>query len=289
MVPAARPLPLATQAVDRLIEALTRRTGLAPGSAPAARARSFAAALPADRLAAALLDLDAGRRSHDVDALLDHSTNRETYLFRDRRQLLLLERELSGMVRAASLPREITFWSAGCASGEEAYTLAILGLRVLAGSGLATMTADGDVRFADGWSLRVLGTDISADAIRRAGAPHFRAGPVAAFRDPSPGDLTHFRAVDGGFVPLPAVRRSVRFAVANLLDGAPPGAPFDVVSCRNVLFYFAEVQRRRALSVLAAGTAEGGRLMFGSTDSGPDDPAFVPRHHEGAVVHARRA
>lgn len=289
MIPAPIPLPQSTPAVDRLIEALTRRTGLAAGSAPAVRARSFAAGLPADRQAAVLLDLDAGRRSADVDALLDHCTNRETYLFRDRRQLLLLERELSAMVGAAPFPRQVAIWSAGCATGEEAYTLAILGLRVLSAAGFAAMTADGDVRFAAGWSLRVLGTDISSDAIRRAGAPHFRSGPVAAFRDPTPGDLTYFRAVDGGFVPLPAVLRCVRFAVGNILDGAPAGGSFDVVSCRNVLFYFAEAQRRRAMSVLAAGTAASGRLMLGSTDSGPDDPAFVPQILDGAVVHARRA
>lgn len=286
MAPAVRPHPSPCGVVEPLIEALARRTGLSPDAGPAARARSYAAALTADRVAAALMDLDAGRRSAEVDALLDHSTNRETYLFRDRRQLQLLERELIGALRAAA-PRELRLWSAGCASGEEAYTLAVVGLRALVSVGVAALTPDGDVRFADGWSLRVLGTDISPEAIRKAADPRFRAGPVASFRDPSPGDLTLFRAVDGVFVPLPAIRRSVRFAVANILDGVPPGAPFDVVVCRNVLFYFDEAGRRRAHAVLTAATAPGGRLLLGSTDPGPDDAAFVVRHHDGAIIHAR--
>jgi chemotaxis protein methyltransferase CheR len=273
--------------IDALIEALSRRIGLSPDAAPAARARAYGATLAPDRLAGAIVDLDAGRRSPDVDALVEQATNRETYLFRDRRQLALLEREIGGMIRAQTAPRTISIWSAGCATGEEAYTLAVVGLRALAATGAATLTADGDVRFVDGWSLRVLGTDICADAIARATKPHFRAGPMASFRDPSPGDLALFRAVDGVFVPAPSLARCVRCVVANLLDGVPAGGPFDVVVCRNVLFYFADVHRRRAISTLTAATALGGRLLLGSTDPGPDDPAFVGRHDNGAIIHVR--
>lgn len=287
MTRAVRPCPPAALPVEPLIEALSRRIGLSPEAAPAARARAFAAGLPADRVAAMLMDLDSGRRSPDVDALVEHATNRETYLFRDRRQLAFLERELAAMVRTRAAPREIAVWSAGCASGEEAYTLAVVGIRAFVATGAATLTADGDVRFAGGWSLRILGTDVCAEAIRRAAAPHFRAGPMAAFRDPSPGDLALFRAVEGGFVPAPALVRCVRFAVANLLDGPPAGGSFDVVVCRNVLFYFTDLHRRRALATLTAATAPGGRLMLGGTDPGPDDPAFTPRHNDGAIVHAR--
>jgi chemotaxis protein methyltransferase CheR len=274
-------------AVDTLIDALSRRIGLAPGAAPAARARAYAAALSADRFAAVLRDLEAGRRTTDVDAIVDQATNRETYLFRDRRQLSLLQRELSMRLRAAPDPRPVTLWSAGCASGEEVFSLAIIAIRAMIAVGAASLAMDGEVRFAPGWSLRVLGTDVCAEAIRRATNPLFRAGPMAALRDPVPSDLFLFRVIDGGYVPLDSLARCVRFDVANILDGVPSGGPFDAVVCRNVLFYFAPAPRARAVSILMAATAKGGRLVLGSTDPAPDDPSFDARHDDGAIVHAR--
>lgn len=190
-----------------------------------------------------------------LERLFDEVTNRETYFFRDRGQLQLLLALLAE--RGVAAP---AIWSAGCASGEEAYSVAILASEHGALAGTS-----------------VLGTDLSAAALAVAAQGVYRTGPMSACRT-----LT---AEDERFLP-PAgerarrvaaeVRARVRFHAHNILAGPPAGAPFDAVLCRNVLIYMDHDGRRRSLATLDAALKPGGVLLIGPGDSVPPiDPASL--------------
>jgi len=184
---------------------------------------------------------------------IDLLTTNETYFYREPHQLRAFSREILPVLaerRAAA--RSLTILSAGCATGEEVYTIAIL----LKSSGLF-----------EGWDVEVTGCDISRRVLEvaRAGAygPH-------AFRTPEGEALRRwFRLRDGRWVVEEPIRRMVRFHACNLLEEAPAGVPrrIDAVFCRNVLIYFDLEARRRALRRFHERLRDGGWLLLGHSES----------------------
>jgi chemotaxis protein methyltransferase CheR len=207
-----------------------------------------------------LRDFDAYHRFLRLDPrgppeLLDAAealTTNETYFYREPEQLRAFEREILPILERERRPaRRLRLLSAGCATGEEAYTLAAL----LLGSG----------RF-QGWTLDVHGVDLSRRCLARG-----RAGAYGeqAFRNAEGQSLRHwFHLRDGRWVVDDALRRLVHLQAANLYDGEGlPPAAFDVILCRNVLLYFDPAARRQALRHLHARLAEGGWLLLGHAES----------------------
>lgn len=181
--------------------------------------------------------------------LFDESTNRETYFFRDRGQLLLL-RELLTARGPAAAP---SIWSAGCASGEEAYSVAILLSQVPALAGLS-----------------VLGADLSGAALATAAAGIYRTGPMSPCRSLTPEDERFLPLVEERRRQVTDdIRRRVRFQEHNILSGPPPGAPFDAVLCRNVMIYMERAARGDCMAVLDAALKPGGVLLIGPGDAAP--------------------
>lgn len=179
-------------------------------------------------------------------------TTHETCFYRDPGQLRAMERDiLPALARSRRHQRALRMLSAGCATGEEAYTLAALA----AGSG----------RF-EGWTLEVHGVDLSRRSLIRGAAGAY--GEQAFRSDEARALRRWFHLREGRWVVDDALRRMVHLAPANLLDaeGLPPG-PFDVIVCRNVLPYFDPPARRRALGHLSARLAEGGWLLLGHAES----------------------
>jgi chemotaxis protein methyltransferase CheR len=176
----------------------------------------------------------------------------ETYFYREPEQLRAFEREiLPALAAPRSGERCLRVLSAGCATGEEPYTLAAL----LLGSGRFT-----------GWSLEVHGVDLSRRCLDRAragayGENAFRSAEGLALRP-------WFHLQDGRWVVDELLRALVHFGPANLHDGEGlPPAPFDVIVCRNVLLYLDTPARRRVLRLLHAHLAEGGWLLLGHAES----------------------
>jgi len=157
---------------------------------------------------------------------------------------------------------QIRCWSAGCASGEESYTLAIQWGMLLA------------QRFP-GVDLRVLGTDVDSTVLERARAGCYKASSVealpAAWRDQA------FERREKLFCLREAWRRRARFEHQDLLSALPAG-PFDLVLCRNVaLTYFAEDQARIAIGRIAKRLRPGGALVIGVHETLPAAmPEFEP-------------
>jgi len=205
-----------------------------------------------------------------VARLIDGATNRETYFFRDRRQLALMGDLL---LRSAPPDRPRALWSAGCATGEEAYSLAIL----LSGLGLAGT---------------VTGTDVSQAALAAARTALYRTGPMSPCRDLAPADEPFLPpAPDGRRGVAEAIRNAVRLAEHNILSGPPPPGRFDAVVCRNVLIYMGEDAKATALRALAGAVRPGGLLLLGPGDVAPPvDPTargFRPVFRDGAALFVK--
>ncbi len=200
-----------------------------------------------------LLATMVGAPGEARDALLAELTVGETYFFREAAQLDLLRTDvLPSLLAARSAVAPLRLWSAGCASGEEPYTLAIL-LREL------------------GWPhpAEILGTDVSSPRLasaRRGRYTRWSLRGVSAQRVER-----WFHPVGTQFQLDPAIRASVRFAPLNLMSTEYPSmesgtANQDVVLCRNVLIYFDMPSVALIASRLLAALAPDGWLLLGASD-----------------------
>lgn len=182
--------------------------------------------------------------------LVEVVTVGETYLFRHPEQLTLLGQRLVPE-RLAKGQRLLRAWSAGCATGEEAYSLAMVLHRA-----------------APSCELSVLGTDISTQAL--AVAARGKYGPNSQ-REPIPAAMRSLLLShsEGSVEVIPQIRALVELRAVNLVDeeqlATVPGG-FDFIFCRNVLIYFTKDQGQRVLKALRDRLAPGGVLVLTALD-----------------------
>jgi len=188
-------------------------------------------------------------------------TTGETYFFRNTAQLkAFTDHLLPDTIRRQEgrMFKRLRLWSAGCASGEEAYTLAILILEALGEE-------------APQWQPQVLATDIDHDAIRAAEAAHYTGRAVS--RVPRSLLMRHFVRHGEGYTVATPARSLVSCRVLNFADQAQMGAQMaakvqmDVIFCRNVLIYFDGEFRRRVVGHLFDSLKPGGYLVIGHAES----------------------
>jgi len=187
----------------------------------------------------------------------------ESRLFRHRSQVAVLAETIAPALRGK---RAVRVWSAGCAAGEEPYTLAIVLARALA------------------CPITIVATDVSADALELARAATY---PRAALDHVPPAYRDAFDVDDGVIRVKPEIAGLVDFAQANLLDGITPRG-CDVVWCRNVLIYFTPDARKRVIDRLVAATAAGGFVFVGYSESLRDIPELDRVRANDAVYYVKR-
>lgn len=204
-----------------------------------------------DQLVCLLADPQAGDLAQEVvEALL----NNETYFFRDKPTFDQLPGEiLPELAERRHTARRLSIWSAGCSTGQEVYSLAML-------------FAEQAERW-QGWTIDIIGTDVSHRAIAAA-----RGGIYSQFEVQRGLGVTqmlrHFEETPGGWQVRDEVRRMVRFQQHNLLSGQHPGRiPFDLVLCRNVLLYFDRPTRTDAFARLSGAVMPDGFLMLGAGET----------------------
>jgi chemotaxis protein methyltransferase CheR len=228
-------------------------------------------------------------------SLIESLTVHETFFHRDRAQLDLLAQILPELVAdaARSGRQRLRLWSAGCATGEEAYTLAILALLALRDAGFADGRPGGEIACRAPWRLQVLGTDISRLVLTQARAAVYSTEGLSAFRD-LPRALQRFFPIlpknpETGEAEvrgvLPSVRAHVRFNHFNLISDAPPESDFDVVLCRNVLIYLTNTARREVQSMFEKALRPDGYLLLGPTDGLAHPAAYQARWGAAAVAY----
>jgi chemotaxis protein methyltransferase CheR len=200
-----------------------------------------------------LRNLQRGAPAGEIGALARELTVGETYFFRNIEQFrALAEVALPERMRIARTPRVLRLLSAGCSSGEEAYSLAIVTSE--------TVPAD--------WTVDIRAVDLNAASLEWAARGRYTPW---ALRE-TPGDVRSrwFRREGRDMVLDERVRSAVRFEARNLA-GDDPGlwcvGAYDVIFCRNVLMYFAPDQMRTAVARMAEALAPGGFLFLGHAET----------------------
>jgi chemotaxis protein methyltransferase CheR len=221
---------------------------------------------------------DSRRRS--LEAFLAALTVAESHFFRSRAQFDALSGEIfPQLVKARGGSRRLRVWSAGCATGEEPYSLAI--------------SLERQLPAIDEWEVLILATDISSPALAagRRGLYRpwsFRGVPEAIKR-------TYFIDHEDHLEVVPRIRERVKFAPLNLVTGRYPSLlsntiDMDLILCRNVLIYFSQPVATAILGRLRDALADGGWLMLGQAEAAYARLAgLAPRRFAGAVLHQRES
>ena len=220
--------------------------------------------------------------AEQVEALAAHLTVGETYFFREPRTLETLEnRILPGLIRTRREgDRRLRFWSAGCCTGEEPYTIAILLSRLIP-----------DLR---DWDVTILATDINRAFLARAARGEFSKWSFRGAPDWLQGQC-FTQTSHNGFQILPHLREMVSFSYLNLARDNYPSllnntTGMDVISSRNVLMYFAPESAARVVRRLSCSLVEGGWLIVSPTETSiVDDPSCPTVSFPGAILHQKRA
>jgi chemotaxis protein methyltransferase CheR len=194
-----------------------------------------------------------GEHPEEFARLLNSLTVNVTDFFRDPPMWKILRGEVIPAIvkaKAGTGQRGIRAWSAGCATGEEAYSLAM--------AFLAELGAD-----APKYLLTVMATDLDPLALATAKTAEFDAAKLEHL---SGQDRLRFVTTEGKrFKVLPEVTEHVRFRKHNLFADEPPLA-MDLILCRNVFIYFTREQQERITNVFHRALARGGYLVLGRTE-----------------------
>lgn len=203
-----------------------------------------------DQLVCLLADPASGSLAQQVvEALL----NNETYFYRDRSVFELLDRRiLPALAEKRAQSKRLSIWSAGCSTGQEALSLAMI-------------FADQPNKW-DGWNIDIVGTDISEQAVRAA-----QQGVYTQFeiqRGLGVGQMiSHFKETDRGWQASDKLKRMIRFKQKSILEPSTSIQRFDLVLCRNVLLYFGPRARMQAFDRLAEQMCDDGWLMLGAGET----------------------
>jgi chemotaxis protein methyltransferase CheR len=198
-------------------------------------------------------EFEAAKMQGEIDALAEALTVPETYFFRDRNQLhAFRELALPTRMRAQAKTRQLRVLSAGCASGEEAYSLAILGREVVDRS----------------WDMSIVGVDLNPAMLDKARQGRYSRWSLRE----TPGDVRDrwFRPDGREFVLDESLRASVRFELCNLVDSERtlwrPDS-YDIVFFRNVLMYFTADQTQAVIDSVSRSLKPGGYLFLGHAEA----------------------
>jgi chemotaxis protein methyltransferase CheR len=188
--------------------------------------------------------------------MLDRIVTNETKFFREPNQFEFLETQVLPQWLAEAgrqaRPRRVRAWSAGCSTGQEPYSIAMMLLSQL-----------------EGWDIEVLATDLSGRALRQAVAGVWPIEKATEIPDQYLHDhmLRGVRSQKGVMSASAATRAVIRFQRLNLHEELPELGVFDLVFCRNVLIYFDVESRAKAVTRVLSRLSPAGFLFLGHSES----------------------
>ncbi|MGE0680209.1 MAG: CheR family methyltransferase [Candidatus Binatia bacterium] len=226
--------------------------------------------------------LSASLTKQQIEILASHLTVGETYFFREKSSFAILEDhilpELIRIRRGAE--RHLRIWSAGCCTGEEPYSIAILLDRVLPAPRQ--------------WRVTILATDVNPRFLQKAAAGVFGDW---SFRNAPPWlKERYFTPVSAHrFAILPRIKELVRFTYLNLAEDMYPSLTsntnaMDLIFCRNVLMYFAADRAQAVIRNFHRSLVDGGWLSVSPTETSTQlFSPFTPIHFEGAIFYKKES
>lgn len=189
----------------------------------------------------------------EYDSLLQRLLTQETSFFRYPAVFEALEKKVLPdlhMKKFWESPRSLRIWSAGCATGEEAYSIA--------------MTVADAIEFADAWNIHVLATDISRQALEYAEHGVYEPRDLESVTPRQ--REQYFSSVGDHCLVRPRIRNMVTFAPMNLAQVVYMGK-FDCIFCMNVLIYFSEERQAQLIQRFYEYLEPGGYLFLGHAES----------------------
>ncbi len=195
------------------------------------------------------------KREEELSVLVDNLTPNETYFFRESPQLSAFSEEILPELRETLADRRVLrIWSAGCSTGEEPYTIAIL------------LFESGD--WWRDWQVEILGSDINQRVLHTARRGVYKK---SAHRVTSPEMLAKYFIEEekGNYRIADRVRELVSFSCLNLLDPYKTSliSYMDVIFCRNVIIYFDKEAKKKVIESFYEKLREGGYLLLGHSES----------------------
>jgi chemotaxis protein methyltransferase CheR len=197
----------------------------------------------------------------------------ESYFFRDKNQMHLLKNKLlPQLIKRKSQDLSLKIWSAGCSTGEEIYTLAMLVTEL--------------VPNIDTWDLYLLGTDINAAALEKATAGIYGQWPMRSI--PEKYIQRYFLKDNRKYILSRKIRDLVQFKYLNLCDNSYPSIidgtfAVDLILCRNVLIYFDNELVAKIMKKISACMAANAYLILGASDPIVTQGTKLVFHHDGAI------
>lgn len=194
------------------------------------------------------------RSGAELVNLIDSISTNLTYFFREPEHFRYLSHELAPelmKLKQKHGERRIRFWSAGCSTGEEAYSLVMA-----AHAFLAPLSA---------WDFKLLASDISTKVLSRAKAGCY---PSSQLKGLSPAQIGDFFHRDGQNATVGReISSLITFARVNLMEPFPFKGKFDVIFCRNVMIYFDKATQERLTEKFYNALSPGGRLFIGHSEN----------------------
>ena len=216
----------------------------------------------------------------DIEILSSHITIGETYFFRDKKSFEALEENILPELISSRQDgeRRLRIWSAGCSTGEEPYSIAILLKKLIM-----------DIK---DWNITILGTDINPNFLRRASAGVYTEW---SFRNTPPWVKEGYfkRAKDGNYKIIPDVKKMVVFEYLNLAEDIYPSLvnntnAIDIIFCHNVLMYFSHELSKRVVHSFYNSLVDKGWLSVGPTDFvKPLSTQFTTVNYDEAVIYRK--
>ncbi len=197
-------------------------------------------------------------REEEIDHLIDAITTNETYFFREKRQLKCFQEEIIPLLierKRKERQKSIRIWSAGCSTGEEPYTIAMI------------LNEFGAMR-REGWKLFIFASDISSRVLSVARTGIYSG---ASFRDIEPYYLKKYfvQINENQYKISDEIKRMVLFGKVNILDTTRlvMYGVLDIIFCRNVLIYFDMQSKKKAVDNFYHHLVDGGYLLLGHSES----------------------
>ncbi|MBI5179793.1 MAG: protein-glutamate O-methyltransferase CheR [Nitrospirae bacterium] len=212
----------------------------------------------------------------ELASLLDIVTNHETYFFREMPQLKAFSEEILPEIREIKKrdgSKEMKIWSAGCSTGEEAYTIAMLFL---------------ESKMFNDLNIEIFATDISHRVLHSARRGVYQKH---AFRATDSEMIAkYFIQEDNGYKISDKVKEKVNFGYFNLLDSDKSAFinRMDVIFCRNVIIYFDMPAKKKVIDMFYEKLNNSGFLLLGHSESLINiSTAFTLRHFKNDMVYQK--
>ncbi len=218
------------------------------------------------------------KRDEELAVLVDNLTTNETYFFRESPQLRAFSEEILPELRTILADRKsLRIWSAGCSTGEEPYTIAMLLL-------------ESGAWWRD-WQVEILGSDINQRVLHTARKGVYKK---TSHRVSTPEMLEKYFVEEGkgDYRIIDTVRELVSFSYVNLLDPYKTSliSNMDVIFCRNVIIYFDREAKKKVIESFHDKLREGGYLLLGHSESLINiSNAFVLRTLKNDMVYQKPA